>query len=861
MSHSILPSAAQNVDRLVDAVFRNAGADENTVPSLARLKLRTQRTIKGMLSSSLATADHGESRSARILRRTDASSAMLVERDALLKIRASLALERDRARTAEQLVKKLSGSAGDETQDRLLLEVLVALVSRREKKILHFQTDGLASMKQAYVPQPPARASTFRDSHPSLSKMQHDGPRDAQVGQSPPAMPMSAQNERQDTERGNSNRISEQRLVRDLMFVMQGMDGVLIKFDSSKNCFDIAKEISLPQALRELALQAARAGALFVQLSTVADQLQALASKSAFFAALAGAVQTQQGHFRKRLLCLESTLTPHDGELRALSLKVAFSQTQRPCRDLESLLCVLRKLQFDDANVQAGLIWGELVLMSTCHANRVSAGIAGSLAQATEAPFQAILKQWLMSGELPACAQDFWVQRRGSVNTLQESARDEIGMDATRLWYTEYELLPSNLIPSWISDDIMQALLQAGKTLAILRVTCRDEEWIRTEMHARGEGLFDSLLGRAEQDLSGTSLSTYIIRLSTLVRKSLVCCSERLLCVLKYRFGLIHHISALRMFVLLHQSDFATSLTLTLANELNRPANAVLRSNLMGTVEGAVRACAALPAECHMNSLDVPSVESEMLIDDVANRINVRMRETTGPLDKGWDAFVLEYRLDDSPLALMFHRQVKSKYTLLFDFAWRLHRVQRALCYVLIEQSCLHAQAPAMARKLLLLRSSMAQFLDALMFHAFEDVLQVSWQRLLKRVESAESLNTIVAEHNLYLAEITRGWFLEPDSQNVRDSLSKVLDTLLSLEAWVRAALSSVVGCVDGIVVAESSSEQSTSRFDAIQIQFEKARDEFVSQLLARATAAHGASYEALLLNLNFNSFFSLRAA
>ena len=52
----------------------------------------------------------------------------------------------------------------------------------------------------------------------------------------------------------------------------------------------------------------------------------------------------------------------------------------------------------------------------------------------------------------------------------------------------------------------------------------------------------------------------------------------------------------------------------------------------------------------------------------------------SSPGDRGWEIFLLDYRVNDlSPLSTIFSEEIMQKYLKIFNFLWRLKRVEHAL--------------------------------------------------------------------------------------------------------------------------------------------------------------------------------------
>jgi len=126
------------------------------------------------------------------------------------------------------------------------------------------------------------------------------------------------------------------------------------------------------------------------------------------------------------------------------------------------------------------------------------------------------------------------------------------------------------------------------------------------------------------------------------------------------KFKLFEHLAALKKYLLLGQGDFIALLMESLASNLDRPANSQYRHTLTAQLEHAIRNSNA--------QYDSP---------EVLRRLDARMLELSHG-EIGWDVFTLEYRMD-SPLDVIVTPWASKQYLKVFNFLWRVKRVEFAL--------------------------------------------------------------------------------------------------------------------------------------------------------------------------------------
>jgi len=99
-----------------------------------------------------------------------------------------------------------------------------------------------------------------------------------------------------------------------------------------------------------------------------------------------------------------------------------------------------------------------------------------------------------------------------------------------------------------------------------------------------------------------------------------------------------------------------------MAEYLNNPSSQIYKYNLLGFMETAIRSS---NAQYH---------DPEFL-----NRLDIRLLESS-PGEKGWETFMLDYKVDDlAPLQTIFSEDVMNGYIKIFNYLWKLKKVEHSL--------------------------------------------------------------------------------------------------------------------------------------------------------------------------------------
>ncbi len=146
----------------------------------------------------------------------------------------------------------------------------------------------------------------------------------------------------------------------------------------------------------------------------------------------------------------------------------------------------------------------------------------------------------------------------------------------------------------------------------------------------------------------------------------------------------------------------------------------------------------------------------------------------------GWDVFSLDYHVD-VPLNTVLTPEVMNKYLKIFNFLWRMKRVEHSLSSTWRKHMNLAhniKDIPDLAadlRKFYKLRNEMIHFIYNLQYYMMFEVLECSWQELVLDMKSASDLDQLVAAHAKYLNTIMGKSLL------TSDALLNDLTTLLDL--------------------------------------------------------------------------------
>ena len=385
------------------------------------------------------------------------------------------------------------------------------------------------------------------------------------------------------------------------------------------------------------------------------------------------------------------------------------------------------------------------------HGDPLVRGIMARLLRKVCSPLFEMVRRWVLEGELDDLYQEFFV----------------IGqpVKAEALWREGYQL-QGNMLPTFIPESLAQSILRTGKSINFLRVCCEDNGWEEAASEAvaaAGTSGDRGGLGYGETEA-----------LEVMVMEAARRIDRHLIKIMYERYKFREHCLAIKRYLLLGQGDFIQYLMDLVGPDLSQPANTVSSFKLSGLLESAIRASNAQYDD-----------------GDVLDRLRVKMMPYNDG-DRGWDVFSLEYILRD-PLNTIFTEVVISNYLRIFNFLWRLKRVEHALSatWQTMKPNCSLARLytpsghgekshmVAVLRRCQTLRNEMNHFVTNLQYYIMFEVLEYSWAKFLEEMEDAQDLDDLIKAHENYLVSILEKALLGERSKLLCKTLFSLFDLIL----------------------------------------------------------------------------------
>lgn len=418
---------------------------------------------------------------------------------------------------------------------------------------------------------------------------------------------------------------------------------------------------------------------------------------------------------------------------------------------------------------------------STSHGDPFVCVFAEKLLTHITRPFYDMLRLWIYDGELSDPYKEFFV-----VEPEFRPSTDPRRI-ATSVWEDKYKL-DDNMVPSIITQDFAKKVFLIGKSLNFIRYGCGDSGWVEAYSKETSKEL-----------RYGDTAS-----LETSIDEAYKTTMARLIRLMDEKFKLFDHLHALKKYLLLGQGDFIALLMESLASNLDRPANSQYRHNLTAQLEHAIRASNA--------QYDSP---------DVLRRLDARMLELSHG-EIGWDCFTLEYKID-APVDVVITPWGSTQYLKVFNFLWRVKRVEFALGSTW--RRCMTGARGVLAsvddkvgsdwKRARCAIAEMIHFVNQLQYYILFEVIESSWDQLQTAIAKPGcTLDDLIDAHTKYLNSIThKGLLGSSASSIIKKDTGKEEGFLTQLHQVLKVMLS-YKDVVDGLYsfsVAEFTRRQELS--------------------------------------------------
>ncbi|KZF19039.1 hypothetical protein L228DRAFT_271665 [Xylona heveae TC161] len=520
---------------------------------------------------------------------------------------------------------------------------------------------------------------------------------------------------------------SEQALLRDLPFTLQGLSSTNLQFTSPTV---LALPNNLPPPIISLIHALAEPALLYKELAAFVESSEGGLVGQSLRAAMVtelrsylGLVATLEGEIR-RALAMINEKEPRGGIGKSgVTLKRCVIWTREATLGLRLMSLIVE----ESKDKKGGQLISLIHSFSTSHGDPFVSAFAERLLTHVTRPFYDMLRQWIYDGELCDPYLEFFVFEQNPAMSADAST-DTRKAGATSVWEDKYKL-EEKMTPSIITMDFAKKVFLIGKSLNFIRYGCGDSNWVENYSKSTSKELRYEDTATLEASIDEAYKTTM----------------ARLIHLMADKFKLFEHLKALKKYILLGQGDFIALLMESLASNLDRPGRNQYRHTLTAQLEHAIRGSNA-----------------QYDSDDILRRLDARMLELSVG-DTGWDLFTLEYKID-APVDVIVTPFGYRQYLKVFNFLWRVKRVEFALGS--IWRRCMTGARGVLSsvedkvgedwKRARCAVAEMIHFVNQLQYYILFEVIESSWDALQAAVSKPRcTLDDLIEAHAKYLESIT----------------------------------------------------------------------------------------------------------
>ncbi|KAK2466247.1 hypothetical protein APHAL10511_001889 [Amanita phalloides] len=590
--------------------------------------------------------------------------------------------------------------------------------------------------------------------------------------------------------------LPENLLLRDALYLLQGISGRYIKFFRSESdhsiLFTDESKHFIPPPTRALIHRLAEVGYLYARVESFVNERENAAGVGMIEQSLCHHLQAQLTEYYRLIAILESQMASDGKVENAENTKNERQSDERTGLTLRRLDVWINEWRLrmrmmsvcvEGAKDAHGGALVNLIHGYTDNGDPFVRKFTDQLLEEVSKPFFATLHKWLFSGELYDPFSEFFVAADPAMvnmNYVYPSSLTGVGQlsgdggfgglttddmhsreDGLKLWEKKFQL-QKQMLPSFVGETFGRKIFATGKSLNFIRYSCHDSDWVVTQEKMNTTG--------------GTLCYSDIAGLERSIDTAYQIASHRLFEIFLDKFKLLDHLSALKNYMLLGRGDFVDQLMEALGSSLSRPANTLYRHNLTATLETAIRSSNA--------QNDSP---------DVLRRLDARMLEYSHG-EIGWDVFTLEYKVD-APIDTVLNSTSMEKYLKIFKHLWQIKRIE-----VILNKGWMRTaggsrhflRVPELDpewHQIRLVAAEMIHFVRQIQAYCHLEVIECSWKFLTEFLAKKEGgLDALIEAHRTYLGKLEKKILLLSPRAGKEENVLNLMREVFSIIIQFREA-------------------------------------------------------------------------
>jgi gamma-tubulin complex component 3 len=454
-----------------------------------------------------------------------------------------------------------------------------------------------------------------------------------------------------------------------------------------------------------------------------------------------------------------------------------------------------------DANPSVSIQLLNLISAQAMSGDTRTAALCRSLWTSAVEPWYRMLFGWIARGIVPSDGRDVADLVRHPSNSATRwsggdffvevaADDDEASISPREMWRHKFRLNASNVPSNTLRRQQVRAAFLIGKGINYLQ-TCLGECLVVDDAVTNDKTTMDSYEVESDTDSAFSSdPSSYFARL---IRSASAKVHSRILQALHDDHSLLHHLLALKQFLLLGQGDFVSSFMAGLLDEfgsgnvaagrgghsnsnhqyrmpgMHRHAlNEILDASLRGSNATHFPNDILRRLRVHLAGADRATDDEDADFSMSFERSSAAShgKSPASPAESVWDRVAFSYVLPDPLVAIVPPASMRlyvRRIDMLLNLTWRQssclqQEIQTCAqrCAIHVSEHETYAQANILLRQIAMTRQAMMHFSTNLSSYLMYEVLETEWKRLVRATESASTLDELIAAHEEYLTSVYR---------------------------------------------------------------------------------------------------------
>lgn len=500
----------------------------------------------------------------------------------------------------------------------------------------------------------------------------------------------------------------EDKLIKDLLFVIQGIDGEHIKYNREKEQYEI-EGLELKRSDRILIGRICELGWVFNRIkSYLSSQFNESDQAGLIEQSFKESISSEIKNYYKMVVLLETKLKEYNNSSHRLTLKKFLIWTVEPLKRLKWIAAMLEHSDFPNTKNLNVVVRFHHLSQIKRHGDPKMRLLTSIIEENSALPLISMIKSWIFQGELVDPYSEFFIIEQKSSNEH---------------WERRF-LIDGRKLPSHIPLEFARSALEVGKTIVYLKEYLHDYDWII--------GVSNSVYKMNKESLETISqLKLPIEQLNTKL-------NHRLLHLLLDKYEFITHCEAQKRYIYLEQSDFVNAFIKHSSKNLDRLPDKLYAHNIVSSIDMAIKSSSGSSWPIYVQELCDVKLNN---IDSAKN---------------GWDAIELTYKMIPELKVIFDYKDNLTIQGSIFKFQWKIKKSLYLLSKVwkYLNKYKGNKTSHINTHHFQILLNSLYSNISNIEYHIIFDVIETSWSSFIKDVSSSTSLRNVIFAYRKYILRI-----------------------------------------------------------------------------------------------------------